>query len=78
MAGATKNVGALLLGGRERQTSAAHWHMGLARIGETKADRAVLVRACREIGICLRTLKRWRNAFLGDGYGIAPVKAVPG
>ena len=30
---------------------------------------ALLVRACSVIGICLRTLKRWRKAFLGDGDG---------
>jgi hypothetical protein len=28
-----------------------------------------LVRACGVIGICLRTFKRWRKAFLVDGNG---------
>jgi hypothetical protein len=28
-----------------------------------------LVSACSEIGICLRTLKRWRKAFLSNGDG---------
>ena len=28
-----------------------------------------LLSSCSEIGICLRTLKRWRKAFLGDGGG---------
>jgi hypothetical protein len=27
------------------------------------------VSACVKIGICLRTLKRWRMAFLGDRVG---------
>ncbi|MGB7565980.1 MAG: hypothetical protein WBM08_14670 [Prochlorococcaceae cyanobacterium] len=26
--------------------------------------------ACAEIGFCLRTLKRWRKVFLGDGDGV--------
>ena len=38
-------------------------------IGEAKAAGAVLVRACNVIGICLRTLKRWRKAFGGDRDG---------
>ena len=36
-------------------------------IGEANAAGAGLLRACGVIGICLRTLKRWRKAFLGDG-----------
>jgi putative transposase len=39
-------------------------------IGEANAAGAGLVRACGVIGICLRTLKRWRKAFLGDGDGV--------
>jgi len=31
--------------------------------------RMLLVKACSEIGICLRTLKRWRKALIGDGIG---------
>jgi hypothetical protein len=38
-------------------------------IGEANAAGAGLVRACGVIGICLRTLKRWRKDFLGDGDG---------
>ena len=38
-------------------------------IGEAKASGATLTAACGEIGISLRTLKRWRKAFLGDGDG---------
>jgi putative transposase len=38
-------------------------------IGEAHAAGAGLVSACGEIGICLRTLKRWRKACLGDGEG---------
>jgi len=32
-------------------------------ISEAHAAGAGLVSACREIGICLRTLKRWRKAW---------------
>ena len=39
-------------------------------IGEANAAGAGLLRACGVIGICLRTLKRWRKAFLGDGNGV--------
>ena len=39
-------------------------------IGEANAAGAGLVRACGVIGICLRTLKRWRKDFLGDGDGV--------
>jgi putative transposase len=38
-------------------------------IGEANAAGAGLVRACGVIGICLRTLKRWRKALMGDGDG---------
>lgn len=46
-------------------------------IGEANAAGAGLVRACGEIGICLRTLKRWRKAFLGDGDGKDRRKGSP-
>jgi transposase InsO family protein len=46
-------------------------------IGEAKAAGAGLVNACREIGICLRTLKRWRKAFGGDGDGKDRRKGSP-
>jgi hypothetical protein len=36
-------------------------------IGEANVAGAGLVSACGEIGICLRTLKRWRKAYLGQG-----------
>ena len=39
-------------------------------IGEANAAGAGLLRSCGVIGICLRTLKRWRKAFLGDGDGV--------
>ena len=44
--------------------------MAIELIGEAKAAGAMLVRACSVIGICLRTLKRWRKAFLDDGEGV--------
>jgi transposase InsO family protein len=62
-------VGGLLLGGRGRLTNAAHRQKAIELIGEAKASGATLTAACGEIGISLRTLKRWRKAFLGDGDG---------
>ena len=63
-------MGCLLLGGRGRLTSAAHRRKVVELIGEANAAGAGLVSPCVEIGICLRTLKRWRKAFLGDGDGL--------
>ncbi len=54
---------------RGRLTSAACRRKVIELIGEANAAGAGLVSACGEIGICLRTLKRWRKAFLGDGDG---------
>ena len=62
-------MGGLLLGGRGRLTSVAHRRKAIELIGEAHAAGAGLVSACGEIGICLRTLKRWRKAFCGDGDG---------
>ena len=62
-------MGGLLLGGRGRLTSAAHRQKAIELIVEAKASGATLSSACGEIGISLRTLKRWRKAFLGDGDG---------
>jgi transposase-like protein len=70
-------VGSLLLGGRGRLTSAAHRRKAIELIGEAHAAGAGLVRACAEIGICLRTLKRWRKAFLGDCDGHDRRKGSP-
>jgi len=39
-------------------------------IGVANAAGAGLLRACDVIGICLRTLKRWRKALMGDGDGV--------
>ena len=50
--------------------SAAHRQKVIELIGEAKASGARLVLACGVIGICLRTLKLWRKAFLGDGDGV--------
>ncbi len=44
-------------------------------IGEANTAGASLVSACGEIGICLRTLKRWRRALLGDGDGSGRMKS---
>jgi putative transposase len=60
-------VGGLLLGGRGRLTSAGHRRKAIELISEAYAAGAGLVSACGEIGICLRTLKRWRKALIGDG-----------
>ena len=46
-------------------------------IGEANAAGAGLVNACGEIGICLRTLKRWRKAFWVMGTARIAVKAAP-
>jgi len=62
-------VGSLLFGGRGRLTSAAHRRKAIELISEAHAAGAGLLSACNEIGICLRTLKRWRKAFLGDAVG---------
>ena len=48
------------LGGRGRLTSAAHRQKVIELIGEANAGGAGLVSAYGEIGIYLRTLKRWR------------------
>ena len=62
-------MGSLLFGGRGRLTSAAHRRKAIELISEAHSAGAGLVRACCEIGISLRTLKRWRKACLGDGGG---------
>ncbi len=64
-----EKVGGLLLGGRGRLTSTAHRREAIELIGEANAAGARLVSACAEIGISLRTLRRWRKAFGGDGDG---------
>ena len=58
-------------------TSAVHRRKAIELIGEAHASGAGLVRACVEIGICLRTLKRWRKALLGDGGGHDRRKGSP-
>ena len=37
----------------------------------------LLVSVCREIGICLRTLKRWSKAYGGEGVGLERRKGSP-
>jgi len=59
-------VGGLLLGGRGRLTSATHRRKAFDLISEAPAAVAGLLSACDEINICLRTLKRWRKALIGD------------
>ena len=60
-------MGGLLLGGRGRLTIATHRPKARGLIDGANAAGAGLESACREIGICPRTTKRWRKAFLGDG-----------
>ena len=62
-------MGGLLLGGRGRLTRATLRRKAIELINEAHAAGAGLVNACGEIGISLRTLKRWRKAFGGDGDG---------
>jgi transposase-like protein len=77
IAGAAKKVGGLLLGERGRLTSAAQRRMAIELIVEANAAGARLVRACCELGITLRTLKRWRHAFASDGDGEDRRKGSP-
>ena len=58
-------------------TSAACRRKAIELISEAHAAGAGLVSACREIGSCLRTLKRWRKAFGGDGDGKDRRKGSP-
>ena len=51
--------------------------MAIALIVEANAAGARLVSACCELGISLRTLKRWRRAFGGDGDGEDRRKGSP-
>jgi len=51
--------------------------MAIALIVEANAAGARLVSACCELGICLRTLKRWRRAFGGDVDGEDRRKGSP-
>ena len=62
-------MGGLLLGGRGRLTRASQRLKAIELINEAHAAGAGLVSACGEIGISLRTLKRWRQHLLGDGDG---------
>lgn len=77
MDGAAKKVRCLLFGGRGRLMGPAHRRKVIELIGEANAAGACLVSACSEIGICLRTLKHWRKAFLGDGDGRNRRKGSP-
>ncbi|EAQ69013.1 transposase, partial [Synechococcus sp. RS9917] len=70
-------MGSLLFGGRGRLTSAAHRKKAIELISEAHAAGAGLVRACSEIGISLRTLKRWRKALTGDDGGHDRRKGSP-
>ena len=62
-------MGSRLFGGRGRLTSAAHLRKAIELIIKAHSAGAGLVRACSDIGISLRTLKRWRKACLGEGDG---------
>lgn len=66
-----------MFGGRRRLTSAAHRRKVIELISEEHAAGTGLVRACSEIKISLRALKRWLKAFLGDGDGCDRRKGVP-
>ena len=70
-------MGGLLLGGRGRLTSAVHRRKAIELIGEAHAAGAGLLSACVEIGICVRTLKRWRKALAGNGDGHDRRKGSP-
>ena len=51
--------------------------MAIELIVEANDAGARLVRACSELGISLRTLKRWRRAFASDGDGEDRRKGSP-
>jgi transposase InsO family protein len=51
--------------------------MAIELISEANAAGASLVSACCELGLSLRTLKRWRRAFMGDGDGVDRRKGSP-
>jgi len=70
-------VGSLLLGGRGRLTSADHRRKAIELISEAHTAGTGLVSASSEIGICLRTLKRYRKAVIGDGVGHDRRKGSP-
>jgi len=70
-------VGGLLLVGRGRLTSAAHRRQAIELIDGAHAAGADLVNACGEIGICLRTLNRWRKAFVRNGDAEDRLKDAP-
>jgi len=46
-------------------------------VGDANDADAGLLSACVEIGICLRTMKRWRRGFVGDGVGKDRRKGSP-
>jgi hypothetical protein len=58
-------------------TSVVYRRKAIELIGEVHASGAGLVRACSEIGICLRALKHWRKAVIADGGGHDRRKASP-
>ena len=70
-------MGGLLFGGRGRLTSATYRRKAIELITEAHGTYASLVSTCCEIGISLRTLKRWRKAFWGDGDGHDRRKGIP-
>ena len=49
--------------------SASHRRKAIELLSESHAAAWGLLSACSEIDICLRTLKRCRKAFEGDGDG---------
>ena len=69
-------MGGLLFGERERLTHALHRRKVIELVAEANAAGAVSVRACGVIGICLRTLKRWRKSSWVMGTAWIDVKAV--
>ena len=58
-----------MLGGCGTLMSAAYAQKAIELNGDTSAMGTTLRASCGEIGISLRTLKRWWKAFLGVGVG---------
>jgi hypothetical protein len=57
-------------------TSAVHRRKAIELIGEAHAAGAGLLSACGEIGICVRTLKRWRRPWQAMGTVTIAARAV--
>mgnify|MGYP002631579089 CR=1 FL=1 len=63
-------MGTLLFEGRGSVTNETHQQKAIELNSKAHAVGAGLVCNCLEIGVSLRTLKRWRKAFGADGDSV--------